>query len=47
MRINEWVLCTFSWGVAVLAWHPDLNRTSAVVGLDVRGEEWREADERG
>lgn len=32
--------------MAVLAGHPDLNRTGAVVGLDMGGEEWREADER-
>ncbi len=33
--------------MAILAGHPYLNRTGAVVGLNVRGEEWREADERG
>lgn len=33
--------------MAVLAGHPDLNRSGAVVRLNVRGEEWREADERG
>lgn len=38
--------CTFRWGMAILAGHPDLNRTRAVVGLDVRCKEWREADER-
>lgn len=38
---------TFRWGMAILGRHPDLNRTGAVVGLNVRGEEWREADERG
>ncbi len=32
--------------MAVLAGHPDLNRTGAVVGLNVRRKEWREADER-
>lgn len=33
--------------MAILAGHPDLNRTGAVVGLNMRGEERREADERG
>ena len=32
--------------MAILARHSDLNRTGAVVGLNVRGEEWREANER-
>lgn len=33
--------------MAILARHPDLNGTGAVVGLNVRSEEWREANERG
>lgn len=33
--------------MAVLARHPDLNRTGAVIGLNVRSEEWWEAYERG
>jgi len=39
--------CTFRWGMAILDGHPDLNRTGAVIGLKVRAEEGREADERG
>lgn len=33
--------------MAILAGHPDLNGTGGVVGLNVRREERREADERG
>lgn len=33
--------------MAILAGHPELNRTNVVIGLNVRGEEWRKADERG
>lgn len=40
-------VCTFRCGMAILAGHPDLNGTGAVVGLHVRAEEGREADERG
>lgn len=32
--------------MAILAGHSDLNRTGAVVRLNVRGEEWRKANER-
>lgn len=33
--------------MTILARHPDLNGTGAVIGLNVRGEEWRQANERG
>lgn len=39
--------CTFRCSMAILAGHPDRNRTGAVIGLNVRGEEWGKADERG
>lgn len=39
--------CTFRQVVAILARRPDLNWTSVVIGLNVGGEERREANEGG
>lgn len=46
-RINAWLCLTFSRTVAVLGRRADLYGTGAVVGLNVRAEEGREADEGG
>lgn len=44
VRINESVCRTFRR--TVLPGHSDLSGSGAVAGLNVRGEEWREANKR-